>query len=171
MFFWFVKKKASVQIYHLFAGLCLKMNVFLGLFNEFYLSDNHFFINGFTHIIDCKQSNTYAIQGFHFHTGLPDASRQAVDPDTIVLQGSFYIDFRELDGVAQRDEFTGSLGPLNASNFGNGEDIAFFHLVFPDEVDGFSIQPNKALCFRGTQLIGFVAYIYHVGFAFGVGMT
>jgi hypothetical protein len=164
-------KKASVQIYHLFAGLCLKMNVLLRLFNEFYLSDNHFFINGFTHIVDGKQSNTYAIQGFHFNTGLPDASRQAVDPDTIVLQGSLYIYFGELDGVTQRDEFTGSLGSLDASDFGNGKDIALFHLILTYQPNGFFIELNKTFSYGRTQLIGFVAHIYHVRLAFGVGMT
>src|SRR5262245_61680435 len=114
------------------------------LFEQSHISDSHLLVYRFAHVVNSEQGDGHADQGFHLDPRLRNCLRSAVHFRAILRNYDVYAYLGERQSVAKRNQLRSFLGGLNPGNARGREDIAFGDLIFCDQIESSSSQPNFA---------------------------
>ncbi len=128
--------------------------------------DGHAAVHGLAHVVDGQRSDAGGGQRFHLHAGLPG---QLAAGDYVhrvfTLGGQFDLDAGEQQRVAQRNQFMGLLGCLDAGDARHGEHVALGVAAVLDQLQGRREHAHPGFGHGFTGRHGFFGDIDHVGAA------
>lgn len=134
--------------------------------------DDHAFIYGFQHVVNCEQAGLHGSQCFHFHTGLADGfdAGAADDSGRFFLQVEINSNMGERQRMAQGNEVACPLGTHDGCCARDANYVSFFGCAGSDAIPGGLPNENGSFCGCCAACIVFAGNINHMCLAFFIEM-